>query len=59
MIFQCKAISGKEEKKKNIPFVENNVVKVNFLDFQANIFPLLFKLKGGKFPFKGFRTRRF
>jgi hypothetical protein len=33
-----------EKKKENkMPFVENNVVKVNFLDFQANIFSLLFK----------------
>jgi hypothetical protein len=40
----------KKKKEKNIPFVENNVVKLNFLDFQANIFSLLFKPKGGKFP---------
>jgi hypothetical protein len=59
-MFQCKAISGKGRKKeKNIPFRQNVVVAVTFLDFQANIFPLLFKPKGGKFPFKGFRTRRF
>jgi hypothetical protein len=29
------------------------VVKVNFLDFQANIFSLLYKPKGGKFFFVG------
>jgi hypothetical protein len=43
-------VEKKKKKEKNIPFVENNVVKVNFLDFQANIFSLLFKPKGGKFP---------
>jgi hypothetical protein len=40
----------KKKKEKNIPFVENNVAKGNFLDFQANIFSLLFKPQGGKFP---------
>jgi hypothetical protein len=39
-----------KKKEKNIPFVGNNGVKVNFLDFQANIFSLLFKPKDGKFP---------
>jgi hypothetical protein len=43
-------VEKKKERKKNIPFVENNVVEVNFHDFQANIFSLLFKPKGGKFP---------
>jgi hypothetical protein len=52
-MFQCHAICGKErkkEKEKNMPFVENNVDKVIFLDFQANIFPLLFKPNDRKFP---------
>jgi hypothetical protein len=39
-----------KKKEKNMPFVENSVVKVNFLDFQANTFSLLFKPKRGKFP---------
>jgi hypothetical protein len=41
-----------EEKKKaekKMPFVENIVVKVYFLYFQANIFSLLFKPKDSKF----------
>jgi hypothetical protein len=32
-------VEKKEKKKKNMPFVENNVVKVNFLDFQPIYFP--------------------
>jgi hypothetical protein len=40
-------------KKKKMLFVENDVVKNNFLDFQANIFPLLFKPYDRKFPIQG------
>jgi hypothetical protein len=39
-----------KKKEKNMSFVENNVVKVNFLDFQANTFSLLLKPKDGEFP---------
>ena len=56
-MFQCQAISGykrKKEEKKNIPFRQNVVVAATFLDFQANIFPLLFKPMDRKFPIQGF-----
>jgi hypothetical protein len=33
----------RKRKKKNMPFRQNVVVAATFLDFQANIFPLLFK----------------
>jgi hypothetical protein len=58
-MFQCQPICGKEkkEKEKNMPFLENNVVKVNFLDFQANLFPLLFKPNNRKFPMSGFQNK--
>jgi hypothetical protein len=49
----------KKKKEKTMPFVENNVVKVNFLDFQANIFPLLIKPNDRKFPLQGLQTWRF
>jgi hypothetical protein len=39
----------RKKKEKNIPFRQNVVVAATFLDFQANIFSLLFKPKGGKF----------
>jgi hypothetical protein len=39
----------KEKREKNIPVRQNVVVAATFLDFQANIFSLLFKPKGGKF----------
>jgi hypothetical protein len=53
-MFQCQAISGKEEKrKKNIPFSQNVVIAATFLDFQANIFPLLFQAKGQKVSYTG------
>jgi hypothetical protein len=49
----------KRRKIQKTPFVENNVVKVNFLDFRANIFSLLFKPKDGKFASWKFCTRLF
>jgi hypothetical protein len=56
-MFQCQAISAKERKKKReikMPFRQNVVVSATFLDFQANIFPLLFKPMDRKFPIQGF-----
>jgi hypothetical protein len=53
------AICGKTERKKNIAFRNNVVVAATFLDFQANIFPLLFKPRDRKFLMQRFRTRRF
>ena len=35
-------------------YIQNIVVVATFPDLQANIFPLLFKPKDGKFQFKGF-----
>jgi hypothetical protein len=55
-MFQCQAIRGKKEEK-NIPFRQNVVVGATFLDFQANIFPFLFKPRNRNFPIQGFRTR--
>jgi hypothetical protein len=55
-MFQCQAICGKEKKrkKKNMPFRQNVVVATTFLDFQANIFPLLFQPNNRKFTIQGF-----
>jgi uncharacterized paraquat-inducible protein A len=52
-MFQCQAICGKEEKRKKekkMPFGQNDLVAATFLDFQANIFPLLLKPKDRRFP---------
>jgi hypothetical protein len=46
----CKTICGKEKKEKKMPLGQNAVVAVTFLDFQANILPLLLKSKNSKFP---------
>jgi hypothetical protein len=48
-MFQCQAICGRKKKKK-MPFKQNAAVAATFLDFQANIFPLLFKPRDRKFP---------
>jgi hypothetical protein len=38
-------ICGRKKRKKEnkMPFRQNSLVAATFLDFQANIFPLLFK----------------
>jgi hypothetical protein len=43
-------VEEKKKKEKKMPFRQNTVVAANFLDFQANIFPLLFKPRDRKFP---------
>jgi hypothetical protein len=42
-----------KRKKKNMPFRQNSVVAATFLDFQANIFPLLFKPIDKNFKIQG------
>ena len=37
-------------------YVHKIVVSATFIDFQANIFPLFFKPRVGKFPVQEFRT---
>jgi hypothetical protein len=55
------SVENKEikRKKKTMPFRQDAVVGTNFLDFQANIIPLLFKPNERKFPIQGFWTRKF
>jgi hypothetical protein len=43
-------VEKKEKRKKKMPLRQNAVVAATFLDFQANIFLLLFKPNDGKFP---------
>jgi hypothetical protein len=43
----------KRKRKKKMPFRQNVVVAAAFLDFQANIFPLLFKRMDRKFFYTG------
>jgi hypothetical protein len=40
----------KERERKKTPFRQNAVVAATFLDFQAKIFPMLFKPKERKSP---------
>jgi hypothetical protein len=40
----------KKKREKKMPFGQNAAVAVTFLDFQANIFPLLLKSNDIKFP---------
>jgi hypothetical protein len=50
---------GMKKRQTNLLSMQNIVVEATFLDFQANIFPLLFKPNDRKFPIQGFQTWRF
>jgi hypothetical protein len=43
----------KKKERKKMPFSQNAVVAAIFIDFQANIFPLLFKSNDLKVSYTG------
>jgi hypothetical protein len=44
-MFRCQAVCGRKKKEKKMPFRQNAVAAATFLDFKANVNPLLIKKK--------------